>query len=76
MSAMTVIGGGGRCEGWGTNVTSHVVFRQVYEDKISCLPRQLNGGGIETALDSNLIGLHLYRAQPRPSAKRLRCLIR
>ena len=31
---------------------------RVCKDKISCRPQQLNGGCIETALDSNLIGLH------------------
>jgi len=30
-------------------------------DKISCPPPQLNGGCIETAVDNNLIGLHLPR---------------
>jgi len=36
-----------------------VGIQRVCGDKISCPPRQLNGGCIETALDSNLIGLHL-----------------
>jgi len=35
---------------------------RVCRDKISCPPPQLNGGCIETAVDNNLIGLHLPRS--------------
>ena len=38
-------------------------IRRVCKERISCLP-------LQTALDSNLIGLHLgYRARPRPNTK-------
>jgi len=33
---------------------------RVCEDKIRCHPRQLNGGCIEIAPDSHLVGLHLF----------------
>jgi len=36
-------------------------IQRVCGDKISCPSRQLDGGYIETAMDSNLIGLHLPR---------------
>jgi len=60
MSAIIVFGeghvsGGGKCQ------ITHGLGIRVCGDKISCPPRQLNGGCIETAPDSNLIGLHLPR---------------
>ena len=63
MSAMIVIGGGAGVAR-GANVRSHVVLGiRVCGDKnvISCHLQQPIGGCKETAVDSNLIGLHLPR---------------
>ena len=59
MSAMIVIGGGA-CV--GGQMSDHTAYDECVrrQDKLS-YTRQLNGGCTETAMDSNLIGLHLPR---------------